>query len=71
MIIAVIWWPERTRVVNRLRWHLLQLSRELERSVKPGAFNLARVLERVDRRLRSLLVGARTPVAREQIARLR
>jgi hypothetical protein len=30
---------ERARTVNRPRWHLLQLAPELERSVKPGAFN--------------------------------
>ena len=43
---------ERTRTVNRLRWHLLQLSPELERSLKPGSLNQRRVLDRVDRRLR-------------------
>jgi transposase len=45
---------ERTRTVNRPRWHLLQLAPELERSVKPGAFNQARVPDRVDRRPRKL-----------------
>jgi transposase len=30
---------DRTRTVNRLRWHLLELCPELERSLKPGAFN--------------------------------
>jgi transposase len=43
---------ERTRTVNRLRWHLIALSPELERSVKRGAFNQARVLDRIDRQLR-------------------
>ena len=43
---------DRTRTVNRLRWHLLQLCPELERSLKPGAFNQGRVLDRVERRLR-------------------
>jgi len=62
---------DRTRTVNRLRWHLLQLCPELERSLKPGAFNQARVLDRVDRRLRKLPVGARARVAREQIAHIR
>jgi transposase len=62
---------DRTRTVNRLRWHLLQLCPELERSVKPGAFNQARVLDRVDRTLRKLPRGARVRVAREQIARVR
>jgi hypothetical protein len=60
---------ERTRAVNRLRWHLLRLCPELERSVEPGALNQARVLERVDRGLRKLPAGARVRVARDQIAR--
>src|SRR5438105_1366480 len=30
---------ERTRIVNRLRWHLLELCPELERSLKRGAVN--------------------------------
>jgi transposase len=62
---------ERTRTVNRLRWHLLELCPELEGSLKRGALNQARVLERVDRRLRKLPAGARVRITREQIARLR
>jgi transposase len=62
---------ERTRTVNRLRWHLLQLCPELERSLKRGALNQARVLDRVDRQLRKLPAGARVRIAREQIAHLR
>ena len=62
---------ERTRIVNRLRWHLLELCPELERSVKGGALNQARVLDRVDRRLRKLPGGARVRIAREQLAQLR
>ncbi len=45
---------ERTRTVNRLRWHLLELCPELEHSLKRGALNQARVLDRLDRRLRKL-----------------
>jgi transposase len=62
---------ERTRTVNRLRWHLLALCPELEGSLKRGAFNHARVLDRVDRRLRKLPAGARVRIAREQVAQLR
>ena len=62
---------ERTRTVNRLRWHLLELCPELERSLKRGALNKARVLDRVDRRLRKLKAGARVRIAREQISQLR
>jgi transposase len=61
---------ERTRTVNRLRWHLLELCPELEHSLKRGALNQARVLDRVDRRLRKP-AGARVRVAREQVSHLR
>ena len=62
---------ERTRVINRLRWHLLELCPELERSLKRGSLNQSRVLDRVDRRLRQLGAGARARVAREQVAQVR
>jgi transposase len=62
---------ERTRTANRLRWHLLQLSPELERSLKPGSLNQPRVLDRVDRRSRKLPACARVRVAREQVAQIR
>jgi len=62
---------ERTRTINRLRWHLLELCPELEASLKRRAFNQARTLDRVDRRLRNLEARARTRVAREQVAHLR
>ena len=62
---------ERTRTVNRLRWHLLELSPELERSLKRGALNQAHELDRVDRQLRKLPTRARVRVAREQVSQLR
>jgi transposase len=62
---------ERTRTVNRLRWHLLVLCPELERSLKRGALNKSRELDRVDRGLRKLPAGARVRIAREQVAQLR
>src|SRR5512140_806890 len=62
---------ERTRVTNRLRWHLLELCPELERSLKRGSLNKPRVLDRVDRRLRQLGTAARVRVAREQVSRIR
>jgi transposase len=62
---------ERTRAVNRLRWQLLQLCPELERSLKAGSLNQSRVLDRVDRRLRKLPASAQVRVAREQVAQIR
>jgi transposase len=58
-------------VINRLRWHLLELCPELERSLKRGSLNQSRVLDRVNRRLRQLAAGARVRVAREQVAEIR
>lgn len=62
---------ERTRTINRLRWHLLELCPELEASLKRKALNQPRTVERVDRRLRKQATGARARIAREQIAQLR
>ena len=62
---------ERTRTVNRLRWHLLALCPELEASLKRGAFNKPRTLDRVERKLRNLNAGARVRIARVQLAYLR
>jgi hypothetical protein len=56
---------ERTRAINRLRWHLLELCPELEASLKRGALNKTTGLDRVDRRLRKLPGGARVRIARE------
>ena len=62
---------ERTRTVNRLRWHLLELRPELEASLKRKALNQPRTLDRVERQLRKLPTGARVRIAREQISDLR
>jgi transposase len=62
---------ERARVQNRLRWHLLELCPELERSLGRGSLAHARQLARVDRRLCRLPACARVRIAREQIAQLR
>jgi transposase len=62
---------ERTRVQNRLRWHLLEVCGELEQSLRRGALERPHQLDRIDRHLRRLPAGARVRVAREQIAHLR
>src|SRR5687767_2063595 len=62
---------ERTRIQNRLRWHLLELCGELEQSLGRGALERPQQLDRIDRRLRRLPAGARVRVAREQITQLR
>jgi transposase len=62
---------ERTRIVNRLRWHLLELCPELERSLKRGSLSKSRPLDRVERALRKLPVLARGRIAREQVSQVR
>ena len=62
---------ERTRVQNRLRWHLLELCPELEQSLKRGSLADPRQLDRIDRRLRRLPTSARIRIAREQVSQLR
>jgi transposase len=49
---------ERTRVQNRLRWHLLELCGDLEQSLGRGALERPQQLDRIDRRLRRLPAGA-------------
>jgi transposase len=62
---------ERTRSQNRLRWHLVALCPELERSLGSRSLSETRQLDRIDRRLRKLPAGARVRVAREQVAQIR
>jgi transposase len=62
---------ERTRAQNRLRWHLLELCPELERSLKRGALAQPRQLDRIDRRLRRMPDRARMRIAREQLRQIR
>ncbi len=61
---------ERTKVQNRMRWHLLALCPELERSLKARSLSETRQLDRIDRKLRGM-PGARVRVAREQVAQIR
>src|SRR5919108_1000878 len=62
---------ERTRAQNRLRWHLLELCPELEFSLKRGALEQPRQLDRIDRRLRRMPACARGRVARELVRQIR
>ena len=62
---------ERTRMQNRLRWHLLELCPELEAKLKRGALSQLRALERLDRRLRQLSPGVRLRIAREELGHIR
>lgn len=60
---------ERTRMQNRLRWHLHDLIPELE--IPAGALDRLSWLERIGRRLSRLDQQARVRVARELVRRVR
>ncbi|MBV8998238.1 MAG: IS110 family transposase [Solirubrobacterales bacterium] len=62
---------ERTRMQNRLRWHLLELCPELEAKLPRGSLSNLRQLERLDRRLRRLAPSVRLRIAREELAHIR
>jgi transposase len=60
---------ERTRLQNRLRWHLVQLCPDFEATLKRGALSNTRVLDSVDRRLKR--EGTRARIAHRLIAQIR
>jgi transposase len=62
---------ERTRVQNRLRWRLVALCPELERSLRPRSLSETRQLDRVERKLRRVPASVRVRIAREQLAQIR
>jgi transposase len=62
---------ERTRMQNRLRWHLLELCPELEAKLPRGSLSDLHQLERLDRRLRQLDPSVRLRIAREELAHIR
>ena len=62
---------ERTRVQNRLRWHLLELCPEVEAKLPRGSLSGLRQLERLDRRLRRLAPSVRARIAREELQHIR
>lgn len=62
---------ERTRMQNRLRWHLLELCPEVEAQLSRGSLSDLHQLDRLDRRLRRNASSARVRVAREEIQHIR
>jgi len=62
---------ERTRMQNRLRWHLVELCPELERALPARALERQRHLDRIARALRRLPACARVRVAQRLITRIR
>jgi len=62
---------ERTRQINRLRWHLVDLCPELEADIPARRLDNAPALDRIARRLRREERTARTRVALELVASIR
>jgi transposase len=62
---------ERTRQINRLRWHLVDLCPELEAKIPARQLDSGVMLDRVARRLRREERSARTRVALELVASIR
>jgi transposase len=62
---------ERTRQINRLRWHLVDLCPELEAQIPARRLNSAATLQRIARRLRREERTARARVALELVASIR
>jgi transposase len=62
---------ERTRQINRLRWHLVDICPELEASIPARQLNGTSMLDRIARRLRREDHTARARVALELVASIR
>ncbi len=62
---------ERTRMINRLRWHLVDLCPELEASIPARQLDNASMLQRIARRLRREERTGRTRVALELVTSIR
>jgi transposase len=62
---------ERTRQINRLRWHLVELCPELEASIPARQLHSAPMLGRIARRLRGEQRSGRVRIALELVASIR
>jgi transposase len=62
---------ERTKQINRLRWHLLDLCPELEAGIPARQLDSGVMLDRIARRLRREKRTARTRIALELVASIR
>jgi transposase len=62
---------ERTRVINRLRWHLLDLCPELEAQIPARALDRDVTIAKIDRKLRTFKSHPRARVAREELTHIK
>ncbi len=61
---------ERSRLINRLRWHLVRIAPHLEAQLGPEALKGPRVRARLARQLGQLPAGAELRVAKAQLRRI-
>jgi len=61
---------ERTRTINRLRWHLVTIAPELEAQLGPAALKGPRICTRLLRQLTRLTPSPQLRVARRQLQRI-
>lgn len=61
---------ERTRMITRLRWHLMDLCPELEAKIKPRSLSRLSASERLERQLRRLAACERLRIAREELSHI-
>jgi len=62
---------ERTRMQNRLRWHLVELDADLEATLPTRALDRECWLDRIARRLARMPQTARVKIARDELRRIR
>ncbi len=61
---------ERTRMINRLRWHLVTIAPELETQLNPTALRGPRICARLTRQLARLTPSPQLRVARRLLKRI-
>jgi transposase len=61
---------ERTRMINRLRWHLVAIAPELEAQIGPGSLRGPRICARLNRQLARLTPSPQLRVARLLLKRI-
>jgi transposase len=64
----IIW--ERTRLINRLRWHLVAIAPELEAQLSPASLRGPRICVRLSRQLAQLTPSPRLRVAKATLKRI-
>ena len=62
---------ERNRLINRLRWHLVQIAPDLEAQIRPAGLEGPRIRERLARQLGQLPASPQLRIAKATLKRIR